>query len=160
AVPVPGASAFLSALVASGLPADSFRFNGFLPSKRGERRKVLGAIKSSPRTQVFYEAQHRIVESLEDVVETLGDNRYIVVAREVTKLHEEFLRGHAMEVLENLKQRGAVKGEITLLIGRTEEGAHGAADTPIRLSVHQRIQQIMQEEKIDEKAALKRVAKE
>src|SRR6202034_3375162 len=120
-VPVPGASAFLSALVASGLPTDSFRFSGFLPAKRGERREALEGIKSSPRTQVFYEAPHRIVEALEDIVEVLGSGRHVVVAREVTKLHEEFLRGRASEVLENLKARDAVKGEITLLIGKAEE---------------------------------------
>ena len=87
-VPIPGASAFLAALVASGLPTDSFRFSGFLPAKRGERRAVLEAIQTSPRTQVFYEAPHRIVEALSDVVEVLGQNRHVVIAREVTKLHE------------------------------------------------------------------------
>lgn len=120
-VPVPGASAFLAALVASGLPTDSFRFSGFLPAKRGERRAALEAIKNSPRTQVFYEAPHRIVEALTDVVEVLGAGRHLVVAREVTKIHEEFLRGRAGEVLENLKGRETVKGEITLLIGKAEE---------------------------------------
>src|SRR5947209_6187340 len=115
-VPIPGASAFLAALVASGLPTDSFRFSGFLPVKRGERRAVLQEIKDSPRTQVFYEAPHRIVEALEDIVEVLGTERRVVVAREVTKIHEEFLRGRAGELLEKLKERGDVKGEITLLI--------------------------------------------
>src|SRR5436190_13191327 len=91
-VPVPGASAFLAALVASGLPTDSFRFSGFLPPKRGKRREVLENIMGSPRTQVFYEAPHRLLETMEDVVEILGSDRHIVVAREVTKLHEEFLR--------------------------------------------------------------------
>jgi 16S rRNA (cytidine1402-2'-O)-methyltransferase len=160
-VPVPGASAFLSALVASGLPTDSFRFSGFLPAKRGERRAVLETIKSSPRTQVFYEAPHRIVEALEEVVEVLGAGRHVVIAREVTKLHEEFLRGRAGAVLENLKAREAVKGEITMLIGKAEEGdALVAADAPVRLGVRQRVGQIMAEEKIDEKTALKKVAKE
>jgi 16S rRNA (cytidine1402-2'-O)-methyltransferase len=161
-VPIPGASAFLSALVASGLPTDSFRFSGFLPAKRGERRAALEAIKSSPRTQVFYEAPHRIVEALEDVCEVLGDARTVVIAREVTKLHEEFLRGRAGEVLEKLKAREAVKGEITLLIGKAEEqSAGGAADaSSARVTVRQRTEQIMAEEKVDEKAALKKVAKE
>jgi 16S rRNA (cytidine1402-2'-O)-methyltransferase len=160
-VPIPGASAFLAALVASGLPTDSFRFSGFLPAKRGERRAVLEAVKSSPRTQVFYEAPHRIVEALTDVVEILGPDRHVVVAREVTKLHEEFLRGRAGEVLENLKAREAVKGEITLLIGKaSEEEARVATDAFVRLSVRERVAQIMAEEKVDEKAALKKVAKE
>src|SRR5271163_4673916 len=99
-VPIPGASAFLSALVASGLPTDSFRFSGFLPAKRGERRAALEAIRTSPRTQVFYEAPHRIVETLADIVELLGSARHVVIAREVTKLHEEFLRGRAGEILD------------------------------------------------------------
>jgi 16S rRNA (cytidine1402-2'-O)-methyltransferase len=164
-VPVPGASAFLAALVASGLPTDSFRFSGFLPAKRGERRTSLEAIKSSLRTQVFYEAPHRIVETLTDVVEVLGESRHVVVAREVTKLHEEFLRGRAAEVLETLKARESVKGEITLLIGKAEDDAststgRGTADAPVRPTVRQRVEQIMAEEKIDEKAALKKVAKE
>jgi 16S rRNA (cytidine1402-2'-O)-methyltransferase len=137
-VPIPGAAAFLAALVASGLPADSFRFSGFLPAKRGERRAALEAIKSSPRTQVFYET---------------------VIAREVTKLHEEFLRGRAGEVVETLKSRDGVKGEITLLIGKAEEApAQVSAESPV--SVRQRVREIMAAEKVDEKAALKKAAKE
>jgi 16S rRNA (cytidine1402-2'-O)-methyltransferase len=98
------------------------------------------------------------VETLEDVVEVLGASRHVVVAREVTKLHEEFLRGRAEEILETLKSRGEVKGEITLLIAKAEESAQEAA--PARVSVRQRVEQIMSEESVDEKAALKKVAKE
>jgi 16S rRNA (cytidine1402-2'-O)-methyltransferase len=160
-VPIPGASAFLAALVASGLPTDSFRFSGFLPAKRGERRAALEAVKNSPRTQVFYEAPHRVVEALEDVCEVMGSARHVVIAREVTKLHEEFLRGRAGELLENLKARDAVKGEITLLIGKAEEqDAHVATDAFVRLPVRLRVEQIMAAEKVDEKTALKKVAKE
>jgi 16S rRNA (cytidine1402-2'-O)-methyltransferase len=157
-VPIPGASAFLAALVASGLPTDSFRFSGFLPSKAGQRRKLLESVKDSPRTQVFYEAPHRLLETLADAVEILGSDRHVVVAREVTKLHEEFLRGRAGEILQQLKARGEVKGEITLLIAKAEEGP-GAAVAEV-VSVAQRVREIMSEEKVDEKAALKRVAKE
>jgi 16S rRNA (cytidine1402-2'-O)-methyltransferase len=158
-VPIPGASAFLAALVASGLPTDSFRFSGFLPAKRGERRAALEAVKASPRTQVFYEAPHRIVEALSDVVEILGKDRHVVVAREVTKLHEEFVRGRGTEVLRTLQSRDGVKGEITLLIGKAEEGELKAAPST-RASVRERVEQIVSEEKVDEKAALKKVAKE
>jgi 16S rRNA (cytidine1402-2'-O)-methyltransferase len=158
-VPIPGASAFLSALVASGLPTDSFRFSGFLPAKGGERRAALDTIKLSPRTQVFYEAPHRVVAALEDIVEVLGPYRPIVIAREVTKLHEEFLRGKASDIFATLKSRDTVKGEITLLIGKAEEAELPAA-TSSRVSIRERIEQIMVEEKIDEKAALKKVAKE
>src|SRR5579863_3347410 len=108
-VPVPGASAFLAALVASGLPTDSFRFNGFLPAKRGERRSALDEVKNAQQMQLFYEAPHRILETLTDVVEVMGEARHVVVARELTKLHEEFLRGSAGEVLETLKSRETVK---------------------------------------------------
>jgi len=157
-VPIPGASAYLAALVASGLPTDSFRFSGFLPAKRGERRTILESIKASPRTQVFYEAPRRLVESVEDIVEVLGPERHIVIAREVTKMHEEFLRGRAEEVLDTLKSRGDVKGEITLLVGKAEAGAQKSA--PVSVSVRERVEQIMADESMDEKAALKKVAKE
>jgi 16S rRNA (cytidine1402-2'-O)-methyltransferase len=158
-VPIPGASAFLAALVASGLPTDSFRFSGFLPTKRGERRAALEAIRVSPRTQLFYEAPHRIVEALADVVETLGKDRHVVIAREVTKLHEEFLRGRAGDVLDALKLRDGVKGEITLLIGKAE-GPEPLSAMLTKTNIRQRVDHIIAEEKIDEKAALKKVAKE
>ena len=158
-MPVPGASAFLAALVASGLPTDSFAFRGFLPAKRGERRSLLESLRTSARTQVFYEAPHRAVETLSDILEVLGPDRHVVIAREVTKLHEEFLRGRVRELLRALKGRDQVKGEITLLIGKTEETAQAQA-APSGPSVRQRVAQIMLEEKVDEKAALKRVAKE
>jgi 16S rRNA (cytidine1402-2'-O)-methyltransferase len=157
-VPIPGASAFLAALVASGLPTDSFRFSGFLPAKAGQRRQILEDIRDSPRTQVFYEAPHRAKESLEDIVEILGRQRHVVIAREVTKIHEEFVRGNAGEVLETLKARGDIKGEITLLIGKME-AAEQKALSP-RVSIRQRVAQIIAEQKLDEKAALKKVAKE
>ncbi|MGA8490865.1 MAG: 16S rRNA (cytidine(1402)-2'-O)-methyltransferase [Terriglobales bacterium] len=156
-VPIPGASAFLAALVASGLPTDSFRFSGFLPAKVGQRRRLLESIGESPRTQVFYETPHRVKEALKDVVELLGRERHVVIAREVTKIHEEFLRGTADEVLETLKARGDIKGEITLLIGKME-----AADKkvlPSRMNISERLKQIMADEKLDEKSALKRIAK-
>jgi len=157
-VPIPGASAFLAALVASGLPTDSFRFSGFLPSKSGQRRQLLESIRESPRTQVFYEAPHRLLETLSDVVEVLGSDRHVVVAREVTKIYEEFLRGRAREILEQLKARGDVKGEITLLIARAEEGA--TASAPEGVSVAKRVREIMVSDQADEKTALKKVAKE
>jgi 16S rRNA (cytidine1402-2'-O)-methyltransferase len=156
-VPVPGASAFLAALVASGLPTDSFRFTGFLPAKAGARRTALEAIRISPRTQVFYEAPHRILETLRDVVEVLGPERHVVIAREVTKLHEEFLRGRACDVLAELQQRGEVRGEITLLIGKAEETAHAPASSK---TIAQRVQALMCDGTMDEKAALKQAAKE
>ncbi len=156
-VPVPGASAFLSALVASGLPTDSFRFSGFLPAKQGARRTMLEAIRNSPRTQIFYEAPHRILETLQDVVELLGPERHVVVAREVTKLHEEFLRGSAEDVLATLSRRVEVKGEITLLIGKHDGAEHPLPDGK---TVGKRVRELMSQDSLDEKAALKQAAKE
>ncbi len=157
-VPIPGASAFLSALVASGLPGETFRFGGFLPSKTGQRRKSLEAILESPRTQIFYEAPHRILETLKDIVDVLGPSRHIVVAREVTKFHEEFIRGTAAHVLAEAESRGELKGEITLLIAHAEPGQ---AVVPINKDgIRERLEALMKSESLDEKAALKRVAKE
>jgi 16S rRNA (cytidine1402-2'-O)-methyltransferase len=156
-VPVPGAAAFVCALVASGLPTDHFEFHGFLPARSSARRQALEVLRGAASTQIFYEAPRRLIETLEDVAEILGPTRPVVVAREVTKLHEEFLRGPAREVLATLRARAAVKGEITLLIGRAAEEAAPAAEAP---SLAVRMKQLMREESLDEKAALKRVARE
>jgi len=115
--PIPGPSAIVTALAASGLPTDAFRFAGFLPSKSGQRQAVLETLKNEEATVVFYEAPHRILEALADIGRILGA-RPVVVARELTKMHEEFLRGTAPELLATLQSRDAVKGEITLLIGK------------------------------------------
>jgi len=115
--PVPGASAALTALAASGLPSDSFHFVGFLPPKSGQRARTLEALAHEEGTLILYEAPHRILETLEAIQETLGP-RPVVVARELTKIHEEFLRGTAAEIRAQLAQRDSVKGEITVLIGR------------------------------------------
>ncbi len=128
---VPGASALLTALAASGLPTDSFHFGGFLPARRGERRRALEAAKDSPATLIFYEAPHRIVETLAEAAQVFG-GRPVVMARELTKAHEEILRGTAEEIRVALAAREAVKGEITLLIGK---GAPAEDDTPLAAAV-------------------------
>ncbi len=156
-VPIPGATAFVSALVASGLPTDAFVFRGFLPQKSSQRRKLLEGVKDSPRTQLFYEAPHRIVETLEDIIDVLGPARHVVIAREVTKIHEEFLRMSAAEALDELKKRDEIRGEITLIIGKAED--HGA---PVieRKNARTRVRELMKSENLDEREAMKRVAKE
>ncbi|MCI0352598.1 MAG: 16S rRNA (cytidine(1402)-2'-O)-methyltransferase [Acidobacteriales bacterium] len=156
-VPIPGPAAFVSALAASGLPTDEFRFHGFLPAKSGERRDLLSGLRNAQETQIFYEAPHRLLETLQDVVEIMGPERRLVVARELTKIHEEFIRGQAAEVLRVLQSReGKVRGEITLLIGRAE-----AAQAPVQQpDVRKRLRDIQTEQGIDEKAALKAIAKE
>jgi len=115
--PIPGPSAALAALSASGLPTDAFHFGGFLPAKSGQRLHALQKLCEEQATLIFFEAPHRIVETLEAVEQALGP-RPVVVARELTKVHEEFLRGTPAEVRAQLLGRDAVKGEITLLIGK------------------------------------------
>jgi 16S rRNA (cytidine1402-2'-O)-methyltransferase len=119
---VPGASAMSTALAASGLATDSFYFGGFLPAKAGQRLRALESHKDETATLIFYEAPHRIVDALEAVGHALGD-RPVVVARELTKMHEEFLRGTASEIRAALAARESVKGEITLLIGKRTAAA-------------------------------------
>ncbi|MCZ2075246.1 MAG: 16S rRNA (cytidine(1402)-2'-O)-methyltransferase [Bryobacterales bacterium] len=124
-VPLPGASALLAALAASGLPMDAFHFAGFLPPKSAARRKLLESLRGEHATLVFYEAPHRILEALADVEAILGQ-RDVVVARELTKVHEEFLRGTAAEIRQSLAARGSVKGEITLLVARGGQAGAGS----------------------------------
>lgn len=113
-VPLPGATALALALSASGLPTDRFAFEGFLPAKSGERRAALQALRDERRTLLFYEAPHRLVDSLREIHAILGD-RDVAIARELTKLHEEFLRGRASELIASLSQ-SEIRGEITLVI--------------------------------------------
>jgi 16S rRNA (cytidine1402-2'-O)-methyltransferase len=131
-VPIPGASAMVAALSAAGLATDSFYFGGFLPPKSGQRARALEALREQTATLVFYEAPHRILETLGDVERILGP-RPVVVARELTKLHEEFLRGSVGEVGAALASRPSIKGEITLLVGKAEGPANDA--TPIEDAV-------------------------
>lgn len=156
-VPVPGASALTAALVGSGLPTDAFTFYGFLPSKSGQRRTALESFGGIAHTIVVYEAPNRIRETMEDVVMTLGADRPVVVARELTKIHEEFIRGSAAEVLSRLRGR-ELRGEITLLIGPGEPRTGLGPGESQRLAA--RLKQIMQEQNLEEKAALKILAKE
>src|SRR5271170_3248117 len=118
-VPIPGPSATMAALAASGLPTDSFRFCGFLPPKSTQRRKLIEGLKGETATLIFYEAPHRVLDALDDVAAVMGGRR-VVVGREITKLHEEFLRGTAAEVRARLADRPVVRGEITLLIGKAD----------------------------------------
>ena len=150
-VPIPGASAVLGALSGAGLPTDSFRFCGFLPPKRGQRRKALEALRDEDCTLVFYEAPHRILDALSDVSAVYGE-RPVVVARELTKLHEEFLRGTADEVRAQLAARPSVKGEIVLLIGK---GAPVIAMTPVEDAVRE-----LEQKGVPRMDAIKQVARE
>jgi 16S rRNA (cytidine1402-2'-O)-methyltransferase len=149
-VPVPGASAVLAALAASGLPTDQFRFIGFLPAKAAARRRVLEEIISERATVIAYEAPHRVLDALADIAGILG-SRPLVLAREITKLHEEFLRGTAAEIRQTLEARGSIKGEVTLVIGRGEETV-SLADPLAEV-------QRLESEGLDRMSAVKAVAK-
>jgi 16S rRNA (cytidine1402-2'-O)-methyltransferase len=133
-VPIPGASSVMAALAASGLPTDRFTFAGFLPPKSGARQKLFATWAASEETIIVFEAPHRIAESLQDLALVLP-HRPVVVARELTKLYEEFLRGTAAEVAAAVTTRGGLRGEITLLIGKSEGPLPAATPTTIREEV-------------------------
>jgi 16S rRNA (cytidine1402-2'-O)-methyltransferase len=156
-IPIPGPSALLASLSASGLPNEEFLFVGFLPARSGERRRALERLRIEDRTIILYEAPHRVAECVTDAQEVLGD-RPACLAREVTKLHEEFLRGKLSEIAASLEERPA-RGEITLLIGAAEatEG-HFRADSAQSLAA--RVEELMHQAKLDRKEALKLAAKE
>lgn len=140
-VAVPGPSAAIAALSVSGLPTGAFRFEGFLPRSQGERRARLEQLGGQPATLILYESPRRVVGLLEDVVTVLGEERRVCVARELTKVHEEVLRGSAAEVLEALRDREAVLGELTVLVeGVAEvERASRAVDAALAQRLAQRL---------------------
>jgi 16S rRNA (cytidine1402-2'-O)-methyltransferase len=160
-VPVPGASALVAALAASGMPIEEFMFAGFLPSRPTERRKALRAVAAETRTLVLYEAPHRLLDTLEDALEILG-NRPAVIAREVTKVYEEFIRGHIEDLVAAARKK-APRGEITLLIGPPDGRAQHAAEgtNPLNAApLARHVEEIMKERGVDRKAALKQAARE
>src|SRR5271156_1972972 len=160
-VPVPGASALVAALAASGMPTEQFLFAGFLPSRPSERRKAMRGLAAIPTTLVFYEAPHRILEKLEDALGIFG-NRSCVVAREVTKLHEEFRRGRIAEVIAGFHE-APPRGEITVIFGPADEESHLPASGESargEMPLGQRVDELMEKEHLDRKAALKLAARE
>jgi 16S rRNA (cytidine1402-2'-O)-methyltransferase len=163
-IPIPGANAAVSALVASGLPTAEFQFLGFLPEKAGARRSRLedlaGEARDTPRTLIFYEAPHRILDTLADLEAAWGAHVRVVIARELTKLHEEFLRGTATELRRELAARERVRGEITLLVEAPALGTGAGAAEAARETVAAGVERLKKENSIDEKEALKRLARE
>jgi 16S rRNA (cytidine1402-2'-O)-methyltransferase len=168
-IPIPGANAALSALAASGLPTGEFHFIGFLPEKAGARRTRLEALAAeiqraeAARTLVFYEAPHRILETLADLEAVFRSELRVVVARELTKIHEEFLRGTVAEARRELAGRDRIRGEITLLVeARPVPAGQAAAGASAKIA--DRIARLQAEAgpqaRIDEKEALKRLARE
>ena len=158
-VPVPGASAFVAALAASGMPIEEFVFVGFLPARPTARRKALRVLAEEPRTIAVYEAPHRLLDTLEDALEIFG-NRPAVIAREVTKVYEEFLRGHIEDLLAAARKKGP-RGEITLLIGPPDGHAkHAEIEAANKVPLARHVEEIMRERGVDRKAALKQAARE
>jgi 16S rRNA (cytidine1402-2'-O)-methyltransferase len=155
-IPVPGANAALAALVASGLDAESFVYLGFLPPRMGERRSFLEGVAGERRTMIFYEAPHRIADSLLDVEAVLGAGRRVVLAREITKLHEEFLRGTVAEVRAAVAAREGLRGEMVLLVaGATGDAPAASGEKDLIARMRELI-----DSGVEEKEALKRAAKE
>jgi len=154
--PIPGANASISALIASGLSTERFTFHGFLPAKEGQRRTALEQLPRDNATHVFYEAPHRILDTLADIEATFGADQPIVIARELTKLHEEFLRATVADLRTQLASRPAVRGEIVLLFTPTA----ASATTPRQKSIAAEVAALMQTESLSEKDALKRVARD
>jgi len=156
-IPVPGPSAILAALAGSGLPNEEFLFVGFLPARSGERKRALERLRIEERTIVLYEAPHRIAECVAAARDVLGD-RHACIAREITKMHEEFRRGKLSELAASLAEHPA-KGEITLLIGPVDP-AESPSLADSRQSLAERVEELIHQAKLDRKEALKLAAKE
>ena len=155
--PVPGANAAISALIASGLPSERFTFHGFLSSKAGQRKTQFELLPREGATHIFYEAPHRILDTLADIASIFGPDQPVVVARELTKLHEEFLRGPVSQVSAQLATREVVRGEIVLLLQLLPPAP--TANVP-RTSIAAQVAALIETEALSEKDALKRVARE
>jgi 16S rRNA (cytidine1402-2'-O)-methyltransferase len=156
-VPVPGPSAATAALSAAGLETDRFYFGGFLPRKQTERRKLLQQLAALEATLVFYEAPHRILQSLEDI-EAVLPGRPVVIARELTKIHEEFLRGSPADLRQELSRRGAVRGEMTVLIGKKQEEETSQVPAPDSKSIRDQLRQL-ESQGVPRMEALKQIAR-
>ena len=156
-VPVPGANALTTALIASGLPTDEFFFGGFLPARSGARRARLAELRSTPATLIFYEGPHRIAATLKDANEILGE-REAVVARELTKLHEEFAHGRLSELATRFSSAENARGEMVLMIDRTVI-AGGNSEAQLVQTISELVAQF-EENGLDHRAALKKAARE
>jgi 16S rRNA (cytidine1402-2'-O)-methyltransferase len=156
-VPVPGPSALITALVASGMPTDEFFFGGFLPARSGARRTRLGELRSIPATLIFYEGPHRIAATLKDAQEILGE-REAVVARELTKMHEEIVRGRLSDLAARFSSADSARGELVLIIDRAVIEVEGEKDKAVA-SVAALVTEL-ENEGLDHRAALKKAARE
>ncbi|HEY5255535.1 MAG TPA: 16S rRNA (cytidine(1402)-2'-O)-methyltransferase [Acidobacteriaceae bacterium] len=158
-IPIPGASAVVSALAASGLDTTSFLFVGFPPPRTGERRSFYETLRSERATLIFYEAPHRVVESLRDAIQIFGAERQAVLAREITKIHEEFLRGTLREIEAVCASRNLLRGEMTLLVAGANPADSTSADAAPTSDLRGAMA-VYLGQGLDEQAALKRVARD
>jgi len=154
--PIPGANAAICALIASGLPTESFTFHGFLHSKQGQRRSKLETLTRGPQTHIFYETPHRILEALADIEAVFTPQQPVALAREITKLHEEFLRGPASQVRTTLAARAQVRGEMVLMLHLPEVTT--PEDRPE--TILDGVKALMASAGLSEMDALKRVARD
>jgi 16S rRNA (cytidine1402-2'-O)-methyltransferase len=155
--PIPGANAAISGLIASGLSTEQFTFHGFLPAKAGQRKTALEDLGRGDVTHIFYEAPHRILDTLADIDAVFGPQQHIVIARELTKLHEEFLRGTVADLRSQLAARASVRGEIVLLLA---PAAPESTSEDKKNTLAAEVSAMMKSEGISEMDALKRVARE
>ncbi|HYP27018.1 MAG TPA: 16S rRNA (cytidine(1402)-2'-O)-methyltransferase [Blastocatellia bacterium] len=156
-VPLPGASALITALSASGLAVSDFFFAGFLPARGGARRARLSDLARVRSTLIFYESPHRIKETVKDALDLLGD-RESVLARELTKLHEQFMRGRLSDLLSALGE-ATVRGELVLIVGPPPDGAQAQKAESGPISLLSEVESLMERDKIDQMTALKRAAR-
>jgi 16S rRNA (cytidine1402-2'-O)-methyltransferase len=154
--PVPGANAAISGLIGSGLPTEQFTFHGFLPAKAGQRKTTLEELPRGNTTHLFYEAPHRILDTLADIETILGPTQHVVIARELTKLHEEFLRGSVSDLRTQLATRPSIRGEIVLMLAP----AIAESKTTKQPSIAVEVAALIKAEGISEMDALKRVARQ
>jgi|WetSurMetagenome_2_1015567.scaffolds.fasta_scaffold53166_2 16S rRNA (cytidine1402-2'-O)-methyltransferase len=155
-IPIPGPSAAIAALIGSGLPSDNFYFAGFLPARGAPRKRRLEELAAIPSTLIFYEGPHRLLDSLEDMIEILGTRR-ACIARELTKIHEEFVQGALPELLDIFRARPKIQGEITIII---ERGKIEQAVSEYPESLQQHLEMEMQKTGFPRNEALKLVAKQ
>lgn len=157
-VPLPGANAGITALIASGLTPQPFTFIGFLKRKKKDQRAQWEALEQKEETMIFYESPYRLKETIENLAAVLGEERRVVICRELTKRYEEFVRGNAKDVLEWLNQK-TVKGEICLLVEGNQNPEAVVEKEPFPEDLKEHVEIVMQEEDVSSKDAIKQVAK-
>ena len=154
-IPIPGACALINALIPSGLNTKEFAFYGFLPLNKNNRKSVLERIKKEDKTVILYEAQHKLIKTLEDIQASLGDID-CVLARELTKIHEEFIRGSINSILEKMKEKEAIKGEYIVLLDLNNNAIEG---DDIKNKTIEEQYKIYESQGMEKKDIIKQIAK-